>query len=132
MDDDPSHPDPEVPQRAQRRRFSAEYKARIVAEYDKATPVERGALLRREGLYSSHLADWRKAAASGAIEALARKRGRPGPDARDRRIAHLEARNAALTDELAKARKVIDVQGKLSALLSDLSESAGPPERSTP
>lgn len=133
MDDDPDVPDPEVPERATRRRFTAEYKAKILAEYEDASTAERGALLRREGLYSSHLAEWRKAAGRGAFDALTpKKRGRKGPDAKDRRITELEADNASLRDELAKAREVIEVQGKVSALLSDLSKSAEDEQRSTP
>jgi transposase-like protein len=103
-------PDPEVTPRATRRRFTAEYKARILAEYEDASPTVRGAILRREGLYSSHLAEWRKQAARGAADALAaRKRGRRGPDARERRLVKLEADNATLRDDLAKAKRVIDV-----------------------
>jgi transposase len=131
MNDDTVYPDPEVPQRAQRRRFSAEYKARILAEYEGLPSGERGALLRREGLYSSHLSAWRKAAGEGALDALGKKRGRKGPDAKDRKIARLEAENAELAAELAKTRKVIEVQGKVSELLCDLSKSAEGEERST-
>jgi transposase-like protein len=131
MNDEADPPDPEVPERAKRRRFTAEYKARVLAEYEDASPGERGELLRREGLYSSHLSEWRKAAARGAAAGLDKKRGRRGPDARDRRIAKLEAENDRLRDELSKAHTVIDVQGKVSALLSDLSESAEDEKRST-
>lgn len=88
---------------------------------------------RREGRYSSHLAKRRKAAGRGTFDALApKKRGRRGPDAKDRRITKLEVDNASLRDELAKAREVIEVQGKASALLSDLSKSAGEQQGSTP
>lgn len=131
MDDEADHLDPEVPERATRRRFTAEYKAKILAEYENLLPGEKGALLRREGLYSSLISEWRKQAAQGAAEGLAdNKRGRKGPDARDRRIAKLEAENERLRDELAKAHTVIDVQGKVSALLSGLSESAQDEQRS--
>lgn len=131
MNDEADPPDPEVPERAKRRSFTAEYKARILAAYEDASPTERGELLRREGLYSSHLSEWRKAAARGAAAGLSKKRGRRGPDAKDRRIAKLEAENERLRDELAKRDLVIDVQGKVSALLSDLSESAEDEGRST-
>ncbi len=132
MNDDADHPDPEVPERAKRRQFSAEYKAKILAEYEALAPGDKGALLRREGLYSSLISEWRKQLTAGAAQGLApKKRGRRGPYARDRKIARLEARNAELVDELAKARLVIDVQGKVSALLSDLSESAEEEKRST-
>src|SRR5271165_4269827 len=72
-----NRPDPEVPERATRRRFSAEYKLRILTEVDACSePGEIGALLRREGLYSSHLVDWRRSRDAGALEGLGRKRGR--------------------------------------------------------
>jgi hypothetical protein len=118
LDDDPGVVDPEVPERAKRRRFTAEYKARILAEYEDAGPAERGALLRREGLYGSYLAEWRKAAGRGALDALASKpRGRKGPDAKDCKIAKLEADNQRLRDELATRDKVIEVPGKVSGVL---------------
>ena len=96
MDDEIGFPDPEVPPRATRRRFAPEYKARILAEYERLPDGEKGALLRREGLYSSLISEWRKQAAAGAVEGLAKKRGRPGPDAKDRQIARLEAENERL------------------------------------
>jgi len=130
MDDDVDHPDPEVPERASRRRFAPEYKARILAEYERLPDGEKGALLRREGLYSSLISEWRKQAARGAVEGLAKKRGRPGPDAKDRRIAKLEAENERLRGELDTKDKVIEVQGKVSALLEELSKSADTEERS--
>ena len=89
MNIDDDHPDPEVAPKATRRRFAPEYKARILAEYERLPDGEKGALLRREGLYSSLLSEWRKQAAAGAVEGLAKKRGRPGPDAKDRQIARL-------------------------------------------
>lgn len=132
MDDDDVRPDPEVPPKATRRRFAPEYKARILAEYERLGDGEKGALLRREGLYSSLISEWRKQAAAGAVEGLARKRGRPGPDAKDREIARLEADNERLRAELATKGKVIEVQGKVSALLEELSKSADTEPRSKP
>ena len=129
---DVEHPDPEVPPRATRRRFPAEYKARILAEYERLADGEKGALLRREGLYSSLISEWRRRAAAGAVEGLAKKRGRPGPDAKDRRIARLEAENERLRAELEKKDRVIEVQGKVSALLEELSRSADTEERPKP
>ena len=125
-------PDPEVAGRPTRRRFSAAYKVAIVDEYEAATePGAKGALLRREGLYSSHLTEWRRLRALGGLEALGRPRGpRPAHPLvaenerlRDK-VGHLEAR-------LARAEKVIAVQGNVSALLRELSlEGAEPkPER---
>ena len=99
--------DPEVVDRPLRRRFSPSYKLRIVEEADRCTePGEVGQLLRREGLYSSHLTTWRKAAHSGSLKALSKKRGRK-----------LERRNARLENELRKAHLIIDVQGKVAGLL---------------
>ena len=132
VDDDTDHPDPEVPPKATRRRFPAEYKARILAEYERLPDGEKGALLRREGLYSSLISEWRKQATAGALEGLAKKRGRPGPDAKDRQISKLEAENERLRAELSKRDKVIEVQGKVSALLEELSKSADTEPRSTP
>ena len=132
MDDGIDHPDLEVPERATRRRFAPEYKARILAEYERLADGEKGALLRREGLYSSLISEWRKQAARGAAEGLAKKRGRPGPDARDREIARLEAENERLRRKLETQDKVIEVQGKVSALLEELSKSADTEPRSKP
>ena len=110
-------PDPQVPERAKRRSFTAKYKADILAEYDRLDRDGRGALLRREGLYSSHIAEWRKQAEKGALEALGRTRGRPPTDPVERENARLRAENARLQAEVDTARRVIEVQGKLSALL---------------
>src|SRR5664280_171894 len=68
----PTRPDPEVPERAHRRTFTARYKLDVLAAYDAADPGEKGAILRREGLYSSHVVDWRRARDAGALAALAR------------------------------------------------------------
>lgn len=116
----PQKKDPEtkVPEKAKRRKFSAEYKARILAEADRAGPGEVGALLRREGLYSSHLASWRKQREEGAREALGRKRGRKKKRTADQeRIAQLEREKAKLERRLEHAQKVIEVQKKLSEVL---------------
>lgn len=109
--------DPEVPAKAQRRRHSTGYKLQILEKADRATePGEVAALLRREGLYSSHLAAWRKQRREGTL-AGAQKRGRKGKDARDRRIEELERDNARLTKKLDQAETIIAVQKKLSRLL---------------
>ena len=117
-------PDPEVPEKARRRTFTAQYKLEVLAAYDAAGPGEKGAILRREGLYSSHLVDWRRSRDSGALAGLARPRGRPSADPRDAQIARLQKEKAKLEQELAKARFVVDVQAKLQALLETISESA--------
>lgn len=124
-------PDPEVPERARRRSFTAKYKLDILTEYDAADDGAKGALLRREGLYTSHIVVWRRARDAGALAGLKAPRGRKGRDKREVRIAELEAEKKQLEQELAKARFVVDVQAKLHALLETLSESAGTEPRST-
>jgi transposase len=121
---DRQHPDPEVPERARRRRFTAQYKLDVLAAYDAAGQGEKGAILRREGLYSSHIVDWRRARDGGALAGLDRPRGRPAGDPRDAQITRLQKENQQLGQELAKARFVVDVQAKLQALLETLSEGA--------
>ena len=117
-------PDPEVPERARRRTFTAMYKLEILAAYDAAPAGEKGALLRREGLYSSHIVQWRQARDAGALAGLAVARGRKRRDPQAERIARLEQEKRQLEQELAKTRFVVDVQAKLHALLETLSESA--------
>jgi hypothetical protein len=128
----PARPDPEVPERARRRTFTAKYKLQILAAYDAAADGEKGALLRREGLYSSHIVAWRRASDGGASAALAAARGRKPRDKRDAQIAALQAEKQRLEQELAKARFVVEVQAKLHALLETLSESGDTEPRSTP
>jgi transposase len=121
-------PDPEVPAKARSRTYSAAYKARILDEYESLDKAGKGALLRREGLYTSLISAWRIQRDQGARAALAKPAGRPPADTRDKEIARLRRENERLSAELGKARKVIDVQGKLSALLGQLatdSPSAG-------
>jgi transposase len=125
-------PDPEVPERARRRSFTAQYKLDVVAEYDAAPAGEKGAVLRREGLYSSHVIEWRRARDAGVLAGPARPRGRPALDPRDVQIARLQKEKAKLEQELAKARFVVDVQSKLQALLETISESADTEPGSNP
>ncbi len=112
--------------RPKRRTFTAEYKAQILAEYDGADRGERGAILRREGLYSSHIIEWRKAAEAGARSGL----GPTARDRRDREVEALRARAERAEAELARTRAALDLVGKAHALLETLSESAEPPRRS--
>lgn len=113
--------DPEVTARAARRRFSARYKLQILRTADACAGAgEVGTLLRREGLYSSHLTTWRRQRDAGSLAALApQKRGRPAAASSPlaRRIAELERDNAALTRRLHQAETIIDVQKKLCTLL---------------
>jgi transposase len=112
-------PDPEVRAGAKRRQFTAAYKLAVLEEADRLTePGAIGALLRREGLYSSHLSTWRRERESGALEALGRRRGRkPKLSAEHKRVAALEARCGRLQRELDQAHTIIDVQKKLCTLL---------------
>jgi len=113
-----SPPDPEVPEKAKRRRFSAEYKLAILREVDACTePGQIGALLRRERLYSSHLVDWRRQRDTGALEALARKRGPKPADPARVEVERLRRANERLAKRLAQAEKIIEIQGKVSELL---------------
>ena len=111
--------DPEVVDRPLRRRFAPSYKLRIVEEADRCTePGEVGRLLRREGLYSSHLTTWRKAAHTGSLKALSKKRGRkPERNPLEEKVRKLEHENARLEKKLEKAHLIIDVQGKVAGLL---------------
>jgi transposase-like protein len=117
-------PDPEVPERARRRTFTAAYKQEILAAYEAAPDGEKGAILRREGLYSSLISEWRRARDAGALAGLKQPRGRPAADPRDAQIAQLRKEKAKLEQELATARFVVDVQSKLQALLETISEGA--------
>src|ERR1035437_10653104 len=110
-------PDPELVEQAKRRKFTASYKLGILTKADACTaPGEIGELLRREGLYSSHLTYWRKQRKDGARKELGRPRGRKPADRRDQEIAVLQRRLERSESELSKARKVIEIQGNLSAL----------------
>ena len=123
--DDERHPEPEVPARARRRTFTAQYKQEILAAYEAAPDGEKGAILRREGLYSSLISEWRRARDAGALAGLKQPRGRPAADPRDARIARLERDKAKLEQELAKARFVVEVQSKLQALLDCVADRSG-------
>jgi transposase len=112
-------PDPEVTERPIRRKFTAEYKRRILKEADVCSkPGQIGALLRREGLYSSSLTLWRRQIDQGLVP---KKRGpiarRPDPNVR--RIAQLEKDNARLAHKLKNAQLIIEVQKKVAALLQE-------------
>ena len=120
-------PDPELAQRAKRRRFTSAYKLAIVREADSLAerPGGIGALLRREGLYSSHLTTWRRQRDEGALEALSRPRGRKPAPALEVENAEIRRRLEKTEAELEKARKVIELQGNVSALLGQLLEPRG-------
>ena len=125
-------PDPEVPARASRRTYTAHYKAQILAEYDALDAAGRGALLRRHGLYTSHISNWRKLRDQGGLAALGASPARLAADPREQELARLQRENARLQAQLATAQRVIEVQGKLSALHDQLATSSAPepPSRS--
>jgi transposase len=114
-------PDTEVSDKAKRRRFSAAYRQRILRESEACTePGAISALLRREGLYSSHLFTWRRLAERGEREALTPKKRGPQPkatDERDKRIEQLERENAKLAHRAERAEALVEIQKKISQLL---------------
>lgn len=130
----PELPDPELVERPRRRTFTAAYKRRILLEAASCRrPGEIGALLRREGLYTSHLSAWRKQRDEGRLAGSGVARGRRPNDPLEAEVARLRRRAERAEAELAKARKVIEVQGKVSALLGVLLEpgSAGQDDESS-
>jgi transposase len=126
--DDGTGTDGEPPRRNPvRRSFSPEYKLGILAEYDAASESgEKGAILRREGLYSSLITDWRRQHRQGLLKAAVGRSdgGRGGPSRSE--VAKLRAENERLRSKLAQAEVIIGVQGKVHALLEEISKSAAP------
>ena len=111
-------PDPEVRPKAKHRHFTAEYKKRILDEADGcATPTQRGALVRREGLYSSHLTMWRRQRAQGILDGLTPKKRGVKPDPLALENARLRYENKRLEQQLQRAETIIEVQKKVSLLL---------------
>ena len=110
-----------------RRSFSAEYKLSVLAEYDACSETgEKGAILRREGLYSSIITDWRRQHRQGLLKAAIGRSdgGRGGPSLSE--LAKLRTENERLRSKLAQAEVIIGVQGKVHALLEEISKSANP------
>ena len=124
--------EPEVSERATRRVFSPQYKLRILEEYERRDRSGRGALLRREGLYTSSISEWRRQREEGALQALSASPGRPPTDQREHELARLRRENARLQSDLSKARRVIEVQGKLSVLLEQLATGSAEPTGGEP
>ena len=122
-------PDPEVPEKKPRRRFTAAYKLRILKEYEACRkPGEIGALLRREGLYHSNVSTWRRQRDQGALQGLTpKKRGRKAGkhDPMARKVARLERENKRLADKLKKAETIIEVQKKISEILGIPQKNSG-------
>lgn len=114
--------------RPSRRVFSAEYKLAIVAEYENAPNGEKGAVLRREGLYSSHIIEWTRARDAGVLTGKssdsAASAKRPRKTAEQLELEKLRRQNEKLNSELAKTRTALDIMGKAHALLDELSGSA--------
>jgi len=125
-------PDPEVVPKAKRRRFTAEHKLRMLQEVDACTePGQIGALLRREGLYSSHLSKWRRQRQKGQLRALSpRKRGRKRQDPLAEELAQLRRENERLRARLQQAEIIIDVE-KLSQLLGLTADQTETDERAS-
>ena len=114
-------PDPELVEQAKRRSFTARYKAEILAKADACSkPGEVGELLRREGLYTSHLTYWRKQRKDGALKELGKSRGRKPVDRRDQEIVGLQRKLERSEAELAKMKRVVEIQGNVSALLEEM------------
>ena len=118
--------------RPRRRSFTAKYKLDILTEYDTADPAARGVLLRREGLYSSHLSEWRKARDSGALAGLSPASRPARKSAEQVENAKLKARAERAERELARTQAALEIVGKAHALLEMLSESADTEPRSKP
>jgi transposase-like protein len=111
-------PDPAVSEKAKRRRFTADYKLRILRQVEQCkTPGEIGAILRREGLYSSHLTDWRRQRDAIAKKGLALQKRGPKAKAEDPRIKELERENTRLKRRLQRAEAILEIQKKASELL---------------
>ena len=122
-------PDPQVKQKPTRRAFTTAYKLSILDQADQCQGTgEIGALLRREGLYSSHLSTWRRLRREGTLQALTSKKHGPKPTlspAERRELEQLRRRNAKLEHELEKAHTIIDVQKKLSSILAAMPDNKG-------
>ncbi len=120
---DSSRPNVEVPERAKRRRFIAEYKLKIVQEADRCSSGEVGALLRREGLYSSHLAVWRRQREEGALSSLSKKRGRKAKrSAEEIELERLRRENEGLRERQRQLELIVAAQKKVAALEQALEE----------
>jgi transposase-like protein len=125
----PSTPAADPAPRPTRRAFSPEYKVAIVTEYENAPNGEKGAILRREGLYSSHVIEWTRARDAGTLTTNgpadpAASPKRPKKSAEQIELEKLRRRNAQLENDLTKTRLALDIMGKAHALLEELSESA--------
>ena len=130
-DFDVTVPDPEVDTRPRRRIFGTAERLRILAEYDAAPKGHKGDVLRKEGVHTSRITEWRRQAGGGTTAMLG-KRGRKAKDPRDIEIGQLTTENARLTKELERTRRVVDVQGNVCALLRELSRPSAEQTLSSP
>jgi len=121
-EENPTRPDPEV--KPTRRILTAAYKLRILEEIDAAPAGEKGVIERRENLWSSQITQWRRQRKNGTLGES--KRGRKGKDSRDEEIERLHAENEKLTERLAVAEEIMEAQGKVSALLHQMSRKSAP------
>jgi transposase-like protein len=121
-----SVPDDNPAPKAKRRRFSPDYKLSILEQYERITEEGgKGAFLRREGLYTSHIVEWQRAREVGALAGLTPKHRKKRTDA-ERELELLRRRNAKLEDQLAKHRVALEAQGKASELLAQLLAQSTP------
>jgi len=122
-------PKTEVVAKAKRRQYTAEYKLRILQEVDACERLgEIGALLRREGIYSSSLSNWRRQRERGELDGLSPQKRGPKPDPQAVELAKLKRENERLRERLRKAEMIIDVQKKVAQMLGELSEKTDPDE----
>jgi transposase-like protein len=120
---DGPRPSPEVPERAKRRRFTAEYKLKVVQEADRCSSGEVGALLRREGLYSSHLTVWRRQRDEGALSSLSKRRGRKAKRSPEEiELERLRKENVGLRERQRQLELIVAAQKKVAALEQALEE----------
>lgn len=124
-------PKTEVVAKAKRRQYTAEYKLRILQEVDACERLgEIGALLRREGIYSSSLSNWRRQRERGELEGLSPQKRGPKPDPQAVELAKLKCENERLRERLRQAEVIIDVQKKVAQMLGEMSEKTDPDEPS--
>jgi transposase-like protein len=126
QDENVATPDGPRASRPKRRTYTREYKMRVLAQYENAqTPQERNALLRREGIYSAYITEWRRERDRAAtVTAPERNPGRPAKSAAEAENERLRKENERITAKLAKTEAALEIMGKVHALLETLSESA--------
>jgi len=124
-------PETDPAARPRRRRFSAEYKQAVLAEYEATPDGEKGSVLRREGLYSSQMTEWRQARDAGALGGLETRTRQPKRRSAEVELEKLKRRHERTEAELVRTRLALEIMGKASALLESLAESADTDKKST-